>query len=162
MRNSIQGRGSGRRWLGAGAAFALLFTAGAGAACAGAWTQPLGETYLRTSVTAYGADRYYDDAGNANDGDWWDPEASFGAVTVTQLLEYGWREDVTFLFDARFKSLIAERGASGRRDDKVSGLGDVRLGLRKKLPTKSLVAALQGRVEIPGGYDPDRTDYALG
>jgi hypothetical protein len=129
---------------------------------AGAWTQPKGKTYLRTSLQAYSADRYYDDTGNAFDGDWWDPEATFSAATISQVLEYGWRDDLTFLFDARFRSLLADRGSTGLRDDQVSGLGDVGIGLRGKLPTKSLVAAIQGRIEVPGGYDADRADYALG
>jgi hypothetical protein len=140
-------------------AASLIWATGAQA---GAWTQPLGKTYLRTAISAYTADRYFDDTGNVNDGDWWDPESSFSAATISQILEYGWREDITFLFDARFKSLVADRGSSQRGNDQVSGLGDIGLGLRKKLRTKSLVAAIQGRVELPGGYDAARTDYALG
>jgi len=129
---------------------------------AGAWTQPAGETYLETSISAYTAESYYDDRGNALEGDWWDPQSSYSETAISQILEYGWREDVTFLFDARFRSLTADRADVGLGDRQLAGLGDIGLGLRKKLPTKSLAAALQGRVEIPGGYDADRPDYSLG
>lgn len=147
------------RILPGAAALVLLWAANANAE---AWTQPVGKTFLKTSISAHTADGYYDDNGNAQDGDWWDPQSSYREATISQILEYGWRDDVTFLFDARFRSLVADRGTSDRGNDQVSGLGDVGLGLRKKLPTKKLAAALQGRVEIPGGYDPERRDYSLG
>jgi hypothetical protein len=129
---------------------------------ADAWMQPAGKTYLETSISAYTAEGYYDEGGNALEGDWWDPQSTYSEATISQILEYGWREDVTFLFDARFRSLVVDRVDPGLRDRQVAGLGDIGLGLRKKLPTKSLAAALQGRIEVPGGYDSDRPEYSLG
>jgi hypothetical protein len=109
----------------------------------------------------YTASEHYDEIGEVSDGDWWDPEAKFGSVGLHQSVEYGVRDDLTFLFDSRFTSVVADRGVA-RRDDQFAGLGDIGLGLRKKLPAKSVSVAVQAMVELPGGYDGEREDYALG
>lgn len=137
---------------------ALLLTA---TSAFGALSLPAGRTLLRTAVSAYAATEYYDATGEVLDGDWWDAESEFGSVELRQSLEYGLRDDLSLLVDTRFATVTADRN-SGRRDDQFAGLGDVGVGLRKRLPAKSVEVAVQGKVELPGGYDGEREDYALG
>ena len=48
------------------------------------------------------------------------------------------------------------------RDDRVLGLGDLAAGVRYRIRNKAVIVSLQGRIELPGGYNGDRLDYALG
>lgn len=149
------------RWLvfaGAGIAGLPL------AVSAGAWTQPKGQTYLRTTVGVYTASQYFDGQGDLFEGDWWDAGASVRNTRLRQVVEYGYEEDLTLIFDGEFKSFSADRTGTVNDvgDDRVVGLGDAGLGVRYRFRTRPVITSVQARLEVPGGYERDRVDYALG
>lgn len=124
--------------------------------------QPVGKTYLRTSVSWYDATEHFTPEGHLTAGDWWSPQASFSRTTLREVIEYGLQEDLTLVFDGVFKSLSVDRPGSTYGSDRVVGLGDVAGGARYRVRQGDVLATIQGRLEIPGGYDPERLDYALG
>jgi len=128
---------------------------------AGAWTQPKGHTYSRSTIASYQATTHFDEGGNKADGDFFSSNGEFANTQFTQILEYGYHEDWTLLGSIVFKSISADKRV-GRTDDKVFGPGDLTLGVRRALLRGPIVAAIQGQVELPAGYNADRQDYALG
>ena len=131
---------------------------------AGAWTQPKGRTYLRTTVGVYTASEYFDAGGELFEGDWWDPAASVRNTSLRQIVEYGYEEGLTLIFDGEFKSFSADRSGTVETvsDDHVTGLGDAGVGVRYRFRESPIVTSIQARLEVPGGYEENRLDYALG
>ncbi len=131
------------------------------AALAGAWTQPKGHTYSRSTLAMYQADRHFDEGGVELDGDFFGSAGEFNNTQFTQVLEYGVDDSWTLLGSFVLKSIRADH-REGRTDDSVFGPGDLSFGVRRALWRSPIVAAVQAVAEVPAGYNGDRQDYALG
>lgn len=127
---------------------------------AGAWTQSAGQSYLRESVSFYSADQYYDSDGVAHDGDWSYPSSEFGNTQFVHIAEYGYRDDLSLAMELVYKSIAVDR-AEGIPNQRLSGFGDLKLGLKKRLATDPVIFSVLAQIEIPTGYDSDLSQVEL-
>jgi len=132
-----------------------LTTAGclaiAGAAWAGAWSQPEGSYYAKLAVSRFAATADFDSDSNKLD------KLGNGRLTdlsVTTYLEYGLRERLTLVASFPFKRLEDERtfttGIGNKRD---TDFGDLDLRLRYQWWDTPIVAAVAGGVRLPLTYE---------
>lgn len=131
----------------------LLLTAGlllgaADLSFAGAWTQKAGYLYNRVAVNYYFADHNFDDDGErgdlANNGEFTD-------YNLSNYFEYGLSDPLTIFGSLAYKRI---ENNNDLRTDTTWGLGDIDLGLRRRLLDSDLgVFAVQALVKIPEAYD---------
>jgi hypothetical protein len=130
----------------------VLLAASAATSFAGAWTQKAGHIYDRVAVNYYFADRNFDGDGDrsafANNGEFTD-------YNLSNYLEYGLTDPLTVFGSLAYKRIENDNDL---RTDTTWGIGDIDLGLRRRLVENDLgVLAVQGLVKIPAAYDKD--DY---
>jgi protein XagA len=127
---------------------------------AGAWTQPAGSAYVREGVSFYSADEYFDRNGDSKPGDWSYGSSKFTSIQWLHISEYGLRDDLTAIAEFTYKNIDVDRG-DGIPNQKLSGFGDVRLGLKRRLTKKPLIISVQAILEVPTGYDANLTQVEL-
>jgi hypothetical protein len=121
-------------------------------ALAGAWTQEPGRYYVRQTVSFYRSTSYYDSTGTTVSGDWYDSRTSYKNTQFLFIGEYGWRHGTTLTTELAYRRLKADRPA-GVWNERVSGIGDWKLGLKQRLYNGPVIVSVLGQIEIPTGYD---------
>lgn len=133
-----------------------LLSASATPSLGGAWTQQPGHLYERLAFNLYVADRNFDRDGDrvdfANNGEFTD-------VNLSNYFEYGLTESLSVLGSLTYKRIEKN---DDLRTDTTWGIGDIDLGLRRRLLENRLgIFAVQGLVKIPETYD-DNDPLPLG
>lgn len=126
---------------------------------AGAWVQKPWQYYLRLANKFYAASAIFNQDANRKSGDWWDSNGKFREFSMNLIMELGVLEQLTLLFENTAKFMQSDYGS---RDVAVYGLSDVVLGARYGFYQKSLVAAVEGKIEIPTGYPRNGDRVSLG
>lgn len=138
-----------------GVLFPMLYVlALASAVHAGAWTQPEGALNMTVTFGSYESSWYWDERSESK-------KASDGAFSKTEArlyMEYGMSDRYTAILNFPWKH--QEKASPSDLSD--SGVGDIEIGLRRRLWNRgNEAAALQLLFGIPAGYD-DRIPTALG
>lgn len=120
---------------------------------AGAWTQEPGRAHLRETISFYRATRYLDDDGKSHPGDWLDPSTEFSNTRFLHVGEYGLREGLTVTTELLYQDLRAAR--TGEPSQTLSGFGDFKVGLKKRIVEGHFAFSVLGQVGIPTGYEAD-------
>ncbi len=115
---------------------------------AGAWGQDKGHFFLSMQTYFYTTDQYFDCHGNSHDRG-----GRFNKYELNPYLEYGLSSRDTLIANIFFDILTDD--ASGSQKTTV-GLADMEIGLQHRLYKGDVgVAAIQGLLVIPTGYDID-------
>ena len=132
-------------------AFVLAF---ASAVHAGAWTQPEGALNMAVTFARYESSWYWDEQRESKKA----LDGAFSKTEARLYLEYGLTDRYTAILNFPWKR--QEKGSPSDLSD--SGVGDIEIGLRRRLWNRgSEAAAVQLVFGIPAGYD-DRIPVALG
>jgi hypothetical protein len=128
---------------------ALLLLATSVSVCfAGAWTQKAGHLYNRVALNYYFADRNFDGDGDRSD---FANNGEFTDDNLSNYFEYGLTDPWTIFGSLAYKRIENDNDL---RTDTSWGIGDIDLGLRRRLLENDLgVFAVQGVVKIPEAYD---------
>ena len=123
----------------------ILAVLGPQVAWAGAWLRSEGEHLYAASLSYSRADAYWDKGGDRTDAG-----CTFRNTWLSQTYEYGYSYHYT---------LFGNLGAAGYRcgGEDVSGLADLKLGVRGRLDPFVNGRAWELAVIVPTGYDKDRS-----
>jgi len=110
------------------------------------WTRTAGGFYLQTDVSVFSSDDYY-----TVDGMLFSSDTRFRSQALKIYSEYGWTERLTLL-----GSFPVLKSNSFNTTDRVTGVGDIRLGAKYGL-LKQIPVSIAVEAEIPTG---DGTSFA--
>ncbi len=132
----------------------VLVLACVSAAHAGAWTQPQGALNMTVTVARYESSWYWDEQRESKKA----LDGAFSKTEARLYMEYGMTDRYTAILNLPWKR--QEKASPSDLSD--SGVGDIEIGLRRRLWNRgSEAAALQLLFGVPAGYD-DRIPVALG